>query len=228
MNYKMTSLSTHIELNPDQPPIGSVIWLHGLGANGNDFVPVVSELNLPNSCPLRFIFPNAPRRAVTINSGYIMPAWFDIYSLQSEHPLDKKGIADSVQLLNDYIEKEKALQITPNKVILAGFSQGAAIALTAGLLHKEKLAGMMGLSGYLPNANQVIAQSSNSNTPVFIGHGTQDEILPAILGEKVASLLKEHGFPVLFREYHMPHSVSVDEIADIRGWILNLFNVAEA
>jgi len=221
IKYSQHSYTTHTELHPDRVPVGSVIWLHGLGADGNDFVPIVDELGLPKTLPLRFIFPNAPMQAVTINQGYHMRAWFDVYSLTSEHPIDRDGIANSAKLLAHYIEQEQQHQVPPEKIVLVGFSQGAAIALTTGLRYPQKLAGMMALSGYLPDADAVFQQaaSANKTTPIFIAHGTDDPILPYSVGEKTAHLLQQHAYPVSWHSYPMPHTVCEKEISDINRWL---------
>ena len=198
-----------------------VIWLHGLGADGNDFVPVVQELHLPLSLKVRFIFPHAPVMPVTINNGYEMPAWFDIYSLSLQTKTDRKGIERSVAAIENLIEKELARGIVSTDVILAGFSQGAAIALCTGLRYAKPLAGIIALSGYLPQAAEILAQPSEANrhTPIFLAHGTEDPIVPYALGQATCAALQQAGYPVTWRNYPIPHSVSGDEIKDISKWM---------
>jgi phospholipase/carboxylesterase len=217
----MSKISS-VEINPDGSPIGSIIWLHGLGADGNDFVPIIPELNLPSTLPIRFVFPNAPHRPVTINNGYVMPAWFDIRAMSIDQGIDQEGIAESVKLLEEYIEKEIKSGIPSEKIILAGFSQGCVIALTTGLRYSQKLGGIIGLSGYLPFAEQILSNKNsqvNHATPIFLGHGTEDTIVPYFLGESIYTILKKYGYAVEWHNYRMPHSVCGEEVRDIAAWI---------
>jgi phospholipase/carboxylesterase len=211
----------NIELNPEQPPIGSVLWLHGLGADGHDFVPIVPELKLPTNCPTRFIFPHAPLRPVTINNGYVMRAWFDVYSAALDMQFDEEGIARSVSLINEWIASEIDRGIPAGKIILAGFSQGAVVALHAGLRYPKRLGGILALSGALPAAEKVFMEKSPANTslPIFIAHGTEDTVIPLQLGQASAQVLKMQGYPTAFRSYAMPHSVCNEEIQDIATWL---------
>jgi phospholipase/carboxylesterase len=221
----MTGISC-IEINPSSPAIASVIWLHGLGADGNDFVPIIPELNLDNNFPIRFVFPNAPSMPVTVNNGYVMPAWYDIYSMSIDQRIDWEGIQRSVKLVDNLIEKEIKSGIPSEKIILAGFSQGAVIALTTGLRHTKKLAGILALSGYLPFAEKIISaeqSKTNQSTPIFLGHGTEDAIVPVILGEAICSFLKKHHYPVSWHSYAMAHAVCRDEIRDIAEWLKKCF-----
>lgn len=222
----MTELSC-IEITPSQPALGSIIWLHGLGADGNDFVPIVQELQLPASLSLRFVFPNAPIMPVTINNGYRMPAWFDIVSMSIDQRIDQVGIHRSVKLLENLIEKEIKLGIPAEKIVLAGFSQGAVIALTTGLQYAKKLGGVLALSGYLPFAEQLVhadITKINRATPIFIGHGTQDNVVPCALGQMGYELLNKHQYSVTWHSYSMPHSVCGSEIADIAKWLKAIFD----
>ncbi len=221
-----SSLLPYIETTPKINVIGSVIWLHGLGADGNDFKPIVPELNLPANLPLRFIFPHAPLQPVTINNGYVMRAWYDIVSLKIDEHADQKGIQNSVRQLERLIENEEKRGIPAEKIVLAGFSQGAVIALATGLCFTRKLAGILALSGYLPHAEQVIAKASPANqaTPIFIGHGTEDTIVPFFLGHTTYETLKKHAYQVSWHSYPMPHSVCASEIKDISDWLQAVFN----
>jgi len=207
---------------PSVSPIGSVIWLHGLGADGHDFTSLVPQLNLPPHLPLRFIFPHAPLKPVTINNGYVMRAWFDIYSMQIDQRIDLAGIADSVKFVEQLIENEQSKGIASEKIIVAGFSQGAVIALTAGLQYSKKLAGVIALSGYLPNAAQVLSNKSQANQdlPVFLAHGSEDTVVPFMLGKITEAALKENGIPVDWHSYAMPHTVCHEEIRDITAWLI--------
>ncbi len=215
--------SDKIILEPNNP-VGSVIWLHGLGADGSDFLSIVDELNL--AIPLRFIFPHAPLRSVTINQNQTMRAWFDIYSLISEHPLDHQGINDSVNLVSEFINQEKQLNIPAEKIIIAGFSQGAMLALATALHYPEKLAGVIALSGYLLNAEKMLSDITvNKALPIFVAHGTDDFVLPYQLGAQSAKQLTAYGLPVSWHSYSMGHSVCQEEINDLRHWLIQLFQL---
>lgn len=218
----MITLLDHIELNSEQKEIGTVIWLHGLGADGTDFLPVAKELRLP----LRFVFPHAPVMPVTINNGYKMRAWYDIYSLGTQdHPVDQKGIDISVRALEKLIEHETQRGTPIEKIVLAGFSQGAVIALTTGLQYPKKLAGIIALSGYLPFEESIIKKFNGHIIPVFIGHGIQDEVVPFFLGQKIRDTLTTHQYPVTWHDYPMSHSVCMDEIRDIRQWLEKVYSI---
>lgn len=214
-----------IEINPPTPPKGTVILLHGLGADGNDLVPIISQLHLPSALQLRFLFPNAPLRPVTINNGYVMPAWYDIVSMQINEHADQKGIAASVKQLNRLIDAEEKKGISSDKIVLAGFSQGAVIALSTGLRSQKKLAGILALSGYLPYADQVLAEKSsiNQKMPIFIAHGTQDTVVPIFLGHAAYAALEKQSYPVQWHPYTMGHSICDREILDISQWLQGLF-----
>jgi phospholipase/carboxylesterase len=210
---------THIELNPSTPPVGTVIWMHGLGADGNDFVPIVDELHLPKNLPLRFIFPNAPERPVTLNNGYIMRAWFDIESLNTSARIDHEGISDSIEDIQHFIEKEHERGIPYENIILAGFSQGAVMAMLTGLQFSKKLGGIIALSGYLPSNEKIQFQAANQSTAIFLAHGSQDPVVPFLLGEMTKKLLVERHYSVDWHAYNMPHSVCLEEIKDISEWL---------
>jgi phospholipase/carboxylesterase len=212
-----------IEINPKTKPIASIIWMHGLGADGNDFVPIVPELNLPSDLPIRFVFPNAPMQPVSINNGYIMRAWYDIVALEVNKHADEKGIAASVQQIIQLIEHEEQSGISSEHIILAGFSQGAVMALTTGLTYPKRLGGIIALSGYLPFAENVMKNSAiaNRTLPIFLAHGTSDTVVPYFLGETTHKVLTQHQYSVEWHSYAMPHSVCLEEIRDIGNWILN-------
>lgn len=214
-----------IEINPTTPPIGSVILLHGLGADGHDFVSLVPELQLPASLPLRFVFPHAKERPVTINHGYILRAWYDITSMNFENHVDEIGLFDSVRMLETLIEKEVTAGIPKEKIMLAGFSQGGVIALLTGLLHKERLAGIVNLSGYFPLAERILqnASSANAKTPIFMAHGTEDPLVPFILSQTAFGLLHKNHYPVSWHSYPMAHSVCMQEIHDLSEWIKTVY-----
>lgn len=221
-----TSTPQCIEINPSKTAVGSVIWLHGLGADGSDFVPLVPELKLPASLPIRFIFPNAPMLPVTVNNGYVMPAWFDIYGMGMDQKIDQAGILKSADYLESLIKKEEERGIPANKIVLAGFSQGAVIAMTAGLRYPKHLGGVLALSGYLPLTDKILAESSPANrtTPFFIAHGTSDTVVPYFLGQHTYNVLQKNNYPASFHSYPMAHSVCGEEIVDISEWLKKIFN----
>ena len=214
-----------IEVSPVKTAIGSVIWLHGLGADGSDFVPIVPELQLPADMPLRFIFPNAREIPITINNGYVMRAWYDIVSMNIDQRADHQGIITSVESVNRLIEKEIERGIPAEKIVVGGFSQGAVIALSTGLQYPQRLGGILALSGYLPHPEHVFTHASKTNQsiPIFLAHGTQDPVVPYILGEKVHSLLTQHSYKVNWHPYAMPHSVCSEEITDLGNWLASIF-----
>ena len=216
------TLLSAIELVTGHDPAGTVIWMHGLGADGNDFVPVVKELGLPDTLPLRFIFPHAPMQPVTINGGHVMRAWYDIFEISSvERKVDAAGIRESQRAVEALIAREVSRGIAENRIVLAGFSQGGAIALHTGLRHSQALAGILALSTYLPLANSVDAEASanNRNIPIFMAHGTQDNVIPISIAENSHQELKRHGYAVEWKQYPISHSVSIQEIADIGAWL---------
>jgi phospholipase/carboxylesterase len=221
-----TALLEFVEINPPQQAIGSVIWLHGLGANGDDFVPLIPELKLPSSLPLRFIFPHAPERPVTINGGYVMRAWYDIVSMHIDQHADKSGIDNAVQQVHGLIANENRRGIPMEKIILAGFSQGAVIALSTGLTFPERLGGILALSGYLPYPEKVAADVpiEGRSIPIFLGHGSEDSVVPQMLGNAVHHALNKHHFSaVSWHSYKMAHSVCLEEIEDISHWLQQVF-----
>ena len=221
----MSNPLSSIEINPQEFPGGSIIWLHGLGADGNDFVSIVPELKLPLNLPLRFIFPHAPLMPVTINGGYVMRAWYDIRSLTIEDHADQLGIEASTKKLQELIQHEKTLGIPTEKIILAGFSQGAVIALTTGLTYPDRLGGIIALSGYLPHGNQVLqkATTANQTIPIFAAHGREDTIVPYRLGENTSDLLQKNHYRVEWHSYRMPHSVCAEEIRDIADFLKKIY-----
>jgi phospholipase/carboxylesterase len=228
----MSEIQTvEIETGPD--PDGSIIWLHGLGADGHDFEPIVPELRLPASLALRFVFPHAPVRPVTINGGMTMRAWYDIFSLDRGGPVDETGIRDSGEIANTLIRRECDRGIAAERIVLAGFSQGGAIALHAALRYPEKLAGLMALSTYLPLTSSLDAEvvnnpaAVNRDIPIFMAHGTFDPVLPMQMGSDSRDLLNDRGFDIEWRDYPMAHAVCAEEIAHIRDWLLGVFGVSK-
>jgi len=204
-----------IEVETGANPVASVIWLHGLGADGHDFEPIVPELRLPK--PVRFVFPHAPIRPVTLNNGMRMRAWYDIARLGGG-PEDEAGIRESQKLLEDLIRKEK------QPVVLAGFSQGGAIALQTALRYPQRLAGVLALSTYLPLSTKVSLERTkeNQDVPIFMAHGTHDDIIPISRAKISREILEQQGYQVEWHEYPMPHSVCPQEIADISAFLSRL------
>lgn len=215
-NAKGEVLLETIEVNPGEAARASLIWLHGLGASGDDFVPIAEEMQGLAALPLRFVFPHAPERPVTINLGYVMPAWYDITSFEKDADIDLEGISLSVEQVKALIRSEKERGFSSKQILLAGFSQGAVIALNTLLSSEEDFAGVIALSGYLPPRKLCLLQHA---TPIFIGHGLSDEMVPCIYGQAAAETLKKAGFPVTWKTYHMTHSVCDQEIRDLAGWL---------
>jgi phospholipase/carboxylesterase len=213
-----------IEIETARNPAASVIWMHGLGADGNDFVPIVRELDLSGLQSIRFVFPHAPMRPVTINNGYVMRAWYDVsygdLEGRSRRP-DEKGVRASQMEIGKLIDRELARGIASRRVVLAGFSQGGAIALQTGLRYPQPLAGIMALSTYLPCAESLPAEASaaNARIAVFMAHGTEDQVLPYEMGANSNQFLAKLGYAVEWHEYAMPHSVCLDEVRDIAAWL---------
>jgi phospholipase/carboxylesterase len=213
-----------IELETGTNPTSAVIWMHGLGADGNDFVPIVNELDLSGAPAIRFIFPHAPMMPVTINNGHVMRAWYDVSpgDLQTgTKRADEKGVRQSQAHLGHLIVRETERKIPFKNIVLAGFSQGGAMALQTGLRYPAKLAGVMALSCYLPCADSfaVEAAPANAKTPVLIAHGTQDPVVPYTMGKHSHDLLASAGYAVQWREYPMQHSVCLEEVRDIGAWL---------
>ncbi len=220
----MTTLDT-IEHETAPAANAAVIILHGLGADGNDFVPVAHELELAAVGPVRYIFPHAPTRPVTINGGYVMRAWYDILGLDArELREDESGLRASQALVEQLIAREKERGIAAARIVLAGFSQGCAMALMTALRHPERLAGVVGLSGYLPLAAKTDAErhAANRDTPIFLAHGTSDPVIPIARARQSRDALVALGHPVEWHEYAMPHSVCAAEIADLNRWLLRV------
>jgi phospholipase/carboxylesterase len=214
-----------IEIESGPRPVASVIILHGLGADGNDFVPVASELDLRSLGPVRFVFPHAPTRPVTLNAGYVMRAWYDIFGLDAQQRReDEAGLRESQALVEGLIAKEKARGVPARKIVLAGFSQGCAMTLMTGLRHDERLAGLVGLSGYLPLAAKAEAErhAANRDVPIFLAHGSADPVIPIARARDSRDALVAMGHEVEWHEYPMPHSVCGEEIADLQGWLLRV------
>ena len=212
-----------VEVVSGENPVGSVVWLHGLGADGHDFEPIVPELHLPADLPLRFVFPHAPMRPVTINGGMVMRAWYDIVTLDAEGRADADGVRESTAILEGLIAREIERGIPADKIVVAGFSMGGAIAINTALNTAHALAGLMALSTYLPLPSEVEGSGGSRDLPVFMAHGSFDLMLPMQWGQMSARKLEETGFSVEWHEYPMAHAVCPQEIADIREWLLRVF-----
>jgi phospholipase/carboxylesterase len=213
-----------IEIETAKNPSVSIIWMHGLGADGNDFVPIVHELRLDPAPAIRFVFPHAPMRPVTINNGYVMRAWYDVtygdLEGKSKRP-DEAGVRASEKEIGKLIARERARGIAAGNIVLAGFSQGGALALQAGLRYPERLAGIMALSTYLPLAEMLAQEAApaNKGTPIFMAHGTQDPVVTYAWGSASRQVLAGLGYNVEWHEYPMPHSVCLEEVNDIADWL---------
>lgn len=209
---------------PGEKTIAVVIWFHGLGADYNDFVPLVPELNL-DKC-VKFIFPNAMMRPITINNGYVMRAWYDIHEFSAKslgESVDRQGINESVNLINKLVSKQIESGFKPEQIILAGFSQGGVMSYTTFLLSQYKLGGVVALSCYLPDADKLISSNSiNRETPIFAAHGLQDPVVPFIAGLNAYHKLEASGFNIKWYEYPMGHSLCNEEINDLSAWFRNL------
>lgn len=215
----MSHILPHITLQSGNTPRYSIVWLHGLGANGEDFVPMVNEIELPHA--VRYLFPHAPKRAVSINGGYIMPAWYDIRSSDIGAEPDVAGIRASQLEVEKMICREVERGIAPSHIFLAGFSQGGAIVLHTGLRAREKLGGIIALSAYLPLAETLQSEASVAaqTTPIFMAHGTDDPVVSYKLGKQSAAQLDQYGCSVEWHEYAMLHTVCMQEVRDIECWL---------
>lgn len=216
----MTALPC-IEIETAPNPSASVIWLHGLGADGNDFVPIIPQLNLSECPAIRFVFPSAPSMAVTINGGYVMPAWYDITERAINAREDLAGIHKSAAAISELIEREASRGIAYENIVLAGFSQGCAMSLQIGLRFPHALAGIMALSGYLPLARSLAHERSeaNSKTPIFMAHGVWDAVITLERAEASADALEKLGYQVDWNTYPMEHSLHPDELVDISRFL---------
>ena len=216
----MSALLPAVEVEAGSPVRAAVVWLHGLGADGHDFEPIVPALGL-DDLGVRFVFPHAPRRAVTLNTGLIMPAWFDLRSLDLDLDVDLRGIEESVAQVEALLDREARRGVTAERLVVAGFSQGGAIALLEALRRPERLAGVMALSTFLPReaASALFPGRGASGLPAFLAHGAQDPMIPIAWGEATRDHLETLGLEVTWREYPMAHEVAPEEIADIAGWL---------
>ena len=222
---------TLIEVDSAANPSVAVIWMHGLGADGSDFEPIVPELGLAESPAVRFIFPNAPYRPVTCNGGYVMRAWYDIISLEPDsRQIDETGLLESREIVRQLIQREEKRGIPSQRIFLAGFSQGGAVAYLSALTHPEPLAGVIALSTYIPDARLITEDLSaaNRHIPLFVAHGTDDDVVSITLGRQALALLEQCGLKPAWHTYDMPHSVCIDEVRDIGTWLNARISVLEA
>ena len=213
-----------IEIETAPNPTASVIVLHGLGADGNDFVPVAQQLDLKRVGPVRFVFPHGPTRPVTVNGGHVMRAWYDIVNREFGTAEDETGLRASQALVEELIAKEVARGVKPSRIVLAGFSQGCAMTLMTGLRHPARLAGLVGLSGYLPLAGKIEAErhEANADVPIFLAHGRTDQVIMFTRATQSRDQLVALGYPVEWHAYTMPHTVSGQEIADLNAFLLRV------
>ena len=214
-----------IEINPSDKPAATIIWLHGLGADGHDFEAIVPELRLPDSIPVRFVFPHAPERSVTINAGMIMRAWFDLIDLDlGANSADKEQFLESVEMLEALIENEMRFGLDSDRIVLAGFSQGGAVALHTGLHYPKRLAGILAMSMHLPTLRDRSAALSpvNREVPIMMAHGQMDPVIPLAKAIATRQELTRLGYAVSWHEYPIQHSVCAEEVADIRAWLMGV------
>ena len=211
----------NVVLEPNTPVTASVIWLHGLGADGHDFEAIVPELGIADELGVRFIFPHAPHRPVTINNGYVMRAWYDLVGIDRTSPHDEQGIGESEDITRKLIQQELDNGVSVSRIVLAGFSQGGAVVLHTALRYPQRLAGVLALSTYLPMPEKLPEElhASNQDIPVWMAHGTADDVVPVSMGEHSRDLLVSLGYHVDWNAYLMPHSVCPDEIQNIADWL---------
>ncbi len=208
-----------IEREPSRPADATVIWLHGLGADGHDFEPIVPELRLPEDAAIRFIFPHAPSIPVTINSGYVMPAWYDIKAMDLDRSVDEEQLRASAEAIRHFVDREIERGIDSRRIIIAGFSQGGAVAYEMALSYPRPLGGLLCLSTYFATADSIALAEANRSLPVRIYHGTFDPIVPEVLGQRSKARLDALGYDTEYRTYPMEHSVCLEEITDIGAFM---------
>jgi len=229
VQYTQSQTGHEVTLEPRAPAVAGVVLLHGLGADGSDFVPIVDELRLPDTAAVRFVFPHAPLRPVTVNAGYVMRAWYDIRSFTPEGRADAAGLAQSVERVNGYLRHEIERGVAASRIVLAGFSQGGAVALAAGLRFPERLAGILAMSAYLPFPHTLAAERSiaNADIPILMCHGRLDPVVHVTLGQQARDVLAGLGYPVEWHEYQMHHEVCGAEIAEVGRWLGERFRRTE-
>jgi phospholipase/carboxylesterase len=212
-----------VEVEPATPATAAIIWLHGLGADGHDFEPIIPELGLPPELAIRFLFPHAPAIPVTINGGYVMPAWYDIQAMELERKVDVAQLEASAHAIGKLIEREMARGIPSERIVIAGFSQGGAVAYQVALTYPKPLAGLLALSTYLATADTLQPNAANARLPIHVFHGRQDTIVPDVLAHKACQWLRANGYQPAYSEYPLGHNVFPEEIAEIgrclRAWL---------
>lgn len=211
-----------IEKETSARPDSTVIWLHGLGADGNDFAPIVPDLQLPDTAAIRFIFPHAPAIPVTVNGGYVMPAWYDIMEMQIDRGIDIEGLMASARTINGFIDRELDRGIDSRRIIIAGFSQGGAVAYQVVLSHDKPLGGLLAMSTYLATADTLDYKAVNKEIPIKVQHGLHDPIVPEYLGRKAVTRLIKEGYRVSYQSYPMEHSVCPAQIDNISQWLQSI------
>jgi phospholipase/carboxylesterase len=216
------SLLPCVEVNPSKKPDSAIVWLHGLGANGHDFEAIVPELRLPESLSIRFVFPHAPSIPVTINNGFVMPAWYDITDMSIDRQIDTAQLEASAKAVRLLIEREIDRGIPANRIIVAGFSQGGAVGYEVALTYPGALAGLMAMSSYLATQNTIALHPANANLPIHIFHGTMDPVVPEALGQKAFEWLLAKEYRTVYKTYPMEHSVCPQQIGDISLWVQNV------
>lgn len=218
-----------VELEPTGDANAAVIWLHGLGASGDDFVPAVPYLNLPDSAAVRFIFPHAPVRPVTVNNGWPMPAWYDILSIDIERKIDTDSLLLSVEQINALISREIERGIAPERIVLAGFSQGGAVAYHTALCYPQPLAGLVVLSTYIATGEMIQQQrqAANNKLPIWLAHGAMDDVVPFSLGEQAVLMLQQMDYEPEWHSYPIAHEVSPEELAELGHWLIQILELEE-
>lgn len=221
MPYTTQESDTAVILEPKTAATASVIWLHGLGADGYDFVPIVEELDLPSAMPTRFVFPHASHRPVTINNGFVMRAWYDIRGFGGMSAEDEAGIRQSDDVVRGFIAREIEAGIPSERIVIAGFSQGGAMALHSGLRYPRSMGGILALSTYLPLRDSLAKEATDANrsTPILMCHGHRDQVVPEMAGMLSRDLLMNLGYAVQWKGYAMEHQVCAQEVADIAAWL---------
>ena len=217
----MADLLESLEIETAPNPDAAVVWMHGLGADGHDFEPIVPELGLPATTRIRFVFPNAPLRPVTINQGHVMRAWYDIRALAGVRREDEAGVRQSARQIEALLARERQRGIAPRRIVIAGFSQGGAMALHVGLRYADRLAGILALSCYLPLASTLDTElaPANRDVPIFWAHGLHDPMLPLAMAAQGREQIAALGYQIEWHQYPIPHSVSAEEIADVARWL---------
>ena len=216
------SFLPHITQETTTTPDSAVIWLHGLGADGNDFAPIVPQLRLPADLGIRFIFPHAPSIPVTVNGGYVMPAWYDIYAMEIDRKVDSAQLLASAAAISLLIDREIERGVPSSRIVLAGFSQGGAVAYQTALSTTRPLAGLLAMSTYFATSDTIELTEENKDIPIEIHHGSYDPVVPESLGRKAEQFLSDRGYPVHYRTYPMEHAVCPQQVGDIGDWLVTL------